>query len=468
MDARSYLRLLRRRRLIILLFVVLGTFGGAAMAQAVPPSFAASTQIYISAADPGADFGQAYQGSLLSQQRAKSYVGIVTGNHVLGIVIDDLRLPYTVAFLQTEVTAVNPADTAIIDITVQDRSAQRAKDIADHLGPVLATFVTALETPDQTSATTPRGQFPVVRVSEPAKLEARQVSRSLSFDVVLGLVIGLTIGLGLAVVREITDRRVHDAEDIVRMSGLGVLAVLPAEQPDRTTAVVEAYRRLAINAELVDAPLRSLLVTAPTSEAGVSAVAEGLAAALGDAGERVILVDASPGPPRPARSAEASRKPGLMDVLEGRVPLDLALHRRGELPMAVLGYGIAYPSEILRKNSLTALLDLLSQRADVVIFAGPPLLTRSDAVVLARVAGRTLLVADAKITRGDELAESARYLTTTGVTVLGAVLREAASWRGRRVSTAATGRPVGPDHDHGETEEIPARYRTVDPTTSMP
>ncbi|MBT2508915.1 hypothetical protein J7I98_24125 [Streptomyces sp. ISL-98] len=462
MDLRTYLRLFRRRWSIILLLTVLGTAAGAAVAWTQPPVYAAKTQMIVTAADTVAEPSEAYQGGLLAQQRAKSYTNLVTSQHVVKTLIDEMQLPYSVQELQGKISATNPTDTAVIDFTVEDRSAQRAKEIADSVGPVLSRVVAGVESPPDTpqSGVTETG----VSSLAPAQLLPGPVSPKKQLDMALGLVAGLVLGIGAAVVREVTDRRVRDVDDLVRAAGVSVLGVVPDDgvregNPlptggQRPPRVIEAYRRLGINLQLTvsGSGPQTYVLTEP-SGGGATATAAGLAIAMAEGGTSVALVDADTSDTRLARLLGLSPGVGLRAVLAEQAPLDLALRKwRADLPLLVLTSGEHEPGSgqaPLREGALVALRAELERRADVVIFASPPVLTQTDAVVLGRAVGQVVVVARTKAARSDELGQAVQYLRAVGIRVLGAILTQANGRRGDVWARPAQ-QESGPGNEQGQ------------------
>ncbi|MFF7945464.1 Wzz/FepE/Etk N-terminal domain-containing protein [Streptomyces griseorubiginosus] len=443
MDLNAYRRLLRFHWVAILLLTLLGAAAGAAVAQSQSPVYAAKAQMLVTVSAPGEDSSQAYQGALLSQQRAKSYTTLLTGQSVLRQLTDQLGLPYSVEHMKSHITADNPTDTAVIDVTVKDRSAQRAREIAQALGPAFSRIVSSAENSGQQGD----GQAPVinVRTLEPVQLLDGPVSPHKSFDILLGLAVGLFLGLVWAVGREVTDTRIRDVQDLEQNTDIDVLGVLPrgGRNPDREFRTglpdaplrAQAFRWLALTTEIParGTGARAYVVTSPLGGEEPAGVAAGLAIALAENGTRTIVVDAQRSRPQLADLLGLSSPWALTDVLDGRVSLDEALRTwRDDVPLRVLAGRVAEPGSDtppLRQAEVADLRGRLTARADAVVFLAPPVLTRSDATVVARAVGQVILVAEARVTRVPDFVQSVQRLRSVGVGVLGAVL---GGERGRR------------------------------------
>ncbi|MFJ2234799.1 Wzz/FepE/Etk N-terminal domain-containing protein [Streptomyces sp. NPDC087859] len=436
MDLKAYIRLLRFHWVAILVLTLLGAAGGAAVAQSQAPVYAAKAQMLVTVSAPGEDSSQAYQGALLSQQRAKSYTALLTSQSVLRQIIDQLGLPYSVEQLKSHITATNPTDTTVIDVTVTDRSARQAQQIAQALGPTFSRIASSAENSGQEGD----GKTPVidVRTLDGVQLLDRPVSPHKSFDIALGLAAGLVLGLAWAVVREVTDTRIRDLQDLAQGTDLDVLGVLPrgGKRRDKefrlglpgSSADAQAYRWLALTTEIAGrgpGP-RAYVVTAAVRGDRTTAVAAGLAIALAESGTRTIVVDAQSSRAPLADLLGLSSSWGLTDVLNGGVSVDEALRTwRDDVPLQVLAGSGPDPDSgaaPLRQTDVAELCKQLMGRADAVIFVAPPVLAESDATIVARAVGQAILVAEARATRMPDFAQSVLRLRSVGVTVLGAVL----------------------------------------------
>ncbi|MEU5891693.1 Wzz/FepE/Etk N-terminal domain-containing protein [Streptomyces sp. NPDC047461] len=435
MDLKAYFRLLRFHWVAILVLTLLGAAAGAAVAQTRSPVYAAKAEMLVTVSAPEQPSSEAYQAALLAQQRAKSYTTLLTSQSVLRQLTDQMGLPYSVEHMKSHIGATNPKDTAVIDITVKDRSAQQARQIANGLGPAFSKIVSSAEDPVQTGD----GQV-VVNVSTlgPAQLVDGPVSPHKSFDIALGLAAGLVLGLAWAVVREVTDTRIRDLQDLAQGTDVDVLGVLPrgGKRRDKefrlglpgSSAEAQAYRWLALITEIAGrgpGP-RAYVVTAAVRGERTTAVAAGLAIALAESGTRTIVVDAQRSEAPLADLLGLSSSWGLTDVVNGRVSVDEALRTwRDDVPLQVLAGSRADPGSgapTLLRTDIAELCKQLMGRADAVIFVAPPVLAESDATIVARAVGQAILVAEARVTRMPDFAQSVLHLRSVGVTVLGAVL----------------------------------------------
>jgi len=127
---------------------------------------------------------------------------------------------------------------------------------------------------------------------------------------------------------------------------------------------------------------------------------------------------------------------GLSDLLVKRCTLEQAINKvevdnlhfisRGQVP--------PNPSELLMHANFRELLAELSERYDVVIIDTPPLLAVTDAAIVGREAGISLIVARFGVNPAKEVELTIRRFAQNGIELKGAVFngveKRAASYYG--------------------------------------
>lgn len=441
MDLTQFLQVIRARWLLIVALVVSGGLGALAYSWLQTPTYAANTQLFVSANVAPGDTSQLNQGGNFTQQRVKSYAAIVSSSMVTERVVSKLGLSETPDSVAKKIEVSSPIDTVLLDVTVYDGSPERARDIADAVAVEFARVVADLETPPG------RTTSPVkVSITREATTPETPVSPRTKFNTLMGAAAGLTVGLGIAVLRQRLDRTIADKKDAVRAAGAPVLGSVPDEPKikggplivdDQATPRAEAFRQLRTNVRFlsIDRRLTSFVVTGSLPGEGKTTTAANFAIALAQAGQRVVLVDADLRRPSIADLFALSNGVGLTNVLLGDVPVNHALQQwRGDLPLYVLAAGPRppNPSELLGSARLKNVVASLEGSGMTVVFDSPPLLPVTDAAIIARVTGGAIVVTYVGSTRTDQLAEAVESLRTVQATVLGVVANRV---KGKREST---------------------------------
>jgi tyrosine-protein kinase Etk/Wzc len=168
---------------------------------------------------------------------------------------------------------------------------------------------------------------------------------------------------------------------------------------------------------LFEASNSVVLVTGPTPGVGKSFISANLAALLAAAGKRVLLLDCDIRQGHLHRYFEGQASAcGFTELITGQrsahevirnVAPNFDFISRGWLPQN--------PSELLMNDSVLDIIRQLSTRYDVVLMDSAPVLTVTDAAVLAPAAATVFIVAKAGLTKAGELQESINRLSQSGV-----------------------------------------------------
>jgi len=87
--------------------------------------------------------------------------------------------------------------------------------------------------------------------------------------------------------------------------------------------------------------------------------------------------------------------------------------------------------ELLSSNRLPSLIGELSEKFDLVVIDGPPILGLADAPLLASVVEATVLVIESKGSRTADIQEMIQRLTESGASIAGVVLTKVVLNRSR-------------------------------------
>ena len=425
MELLHYLRLLRRRWTLVAASVLLALIGAAFATTRMSPRYTATITMIVSA--PGGNAAVAYQGALLSQERAKSYAKLIRSRTVATAVAQALGDGMTADELQPRISATAVPDTVLVRAGVTDGSPERAMRIAQTLGTAFAGYVDRLERPGRDSPAGVR-----VTVADDADLPRAPVSPRPLLNLEIGLIAGLVAGVAGAVLRDRADTTIRSAETLREVAGgtaLGAVAddgrIELGVRGDAPAA--EAFRRIRANqryAEGGDALPSSVVVTSALPGEGKTTVACNLAVSLAEAGWRVVLVDADlRGSPLASRLG-IEEAAGLAEVLGGERTLDEVLWQWGAGSLHVLPRGAApgNPGELVASRGMADTLRDLRERADIVLIDTPAVLATTEAAVLARACAGALLVTRHGRTRREDVAEAVDRLRTVRARVLGSVL----------------------------------------------
>jgi polysaccharide biosynthesis transport protein len=313
-----------------------------------------------------------------------------------------------------------------------------------------------------------------VRIIDEALVPASPTYPSLRADLSGGLAAGLLLGVGLGLLLQFLDRTLKSADELERVLGLPVLAVIPdlkqggrgaayayreayggaaendpaddtaVRRPGRLErkgagdeaaiellphhkprlAVSEAYRSLRTALLLSSAhELKVLAVTSVEAAEGKTATAANLAVVLAQLGRRVLLLDTDLRKPRLHKVFGVSNRTGLVTYLTTGSDQGI-VHRTevGGLFVVPSGPIPPNPSELLASERMRELVERLRGSFDYVVFDTPPTLAVTDSTLVGSLAdGVILCVRLAQFDRRDA-ARALDRLRMADVHVLGTVL----------------------------------------------
>jgi len=250
-----------------------------------------------------------------------------------------------------------------------------------------------------------------VRVSlaqAPIKPEERSFPQVFMLPIVVVLAMGLAVGL--AFLLEFMDTSVRTPADVVKHLNVAMLGVVPdvddeeiaIEQVEMATRdapqsmIAEAFRNIRTNLHF-SAPAerqRTIVVTSPRPEDGKTTVAANLAVSLGQAGRRVLLVDANLRRPALQRFFAREDGKGLSNYLVGDIDFASAVKTTSSNNVDVILSGPIppNPAELLGSRRLTELVEEAKKRYDQIVFDAPPAPLASDPLVLGTVSDGVILV----------------------------------------------------------------------------
>lgn len=430
MELSDYIRVLRKRWMLVVILLLAGIAGSAAVSLLVTPLYKASTLVFVSVQSTGA-VNDLAQGNSFVQQQVKSYAEAVSTPAVLNSVIDQLDLKVTPAKLAESVVATAPLDTVNIEIDVTDPSPSRAAEIANAVTASFRQVIAEINRPANGDPS------PIsASVLRPATVPIAPVSPNTNLNIALGALIGLALGLGLAVLIEVLDTRVRNEKDVRQIVDAPILGGISfdktaAKRPlivrtEPNSPRAEAFRGLRTSLQFLDVEggPRSFVVTSSVASEGKSTTTANLAIAMADAGARVVVIDGDMRQPTLADYLGIEGAVGLSDVLIGRAKLGDVLQPWGHGSLVALPAGAVppNPSELIGSGAMAALLRLLEKEFDTVLIDSPPLLPVTDGALLAKQTRGAILVVAAGRTRRQELAASVATLERVDARLAGIVM----------------------------------------------
>lgn len=281
-----------------------------------------------------------------------------------------------------------------------------------------------------------------IRVIDPAKVPERPVKPRVMLNLLLAIISGLTLGTGLAFFYEYLDNTLRTPEDIenfLQIPSLGVIGIFQTAKgnpggeelitlSDPRSNISEAFRNLRTNVlySSYDPPRKLILITSALPIEGKTLVAANLAAVLALTGRKVLLLDTDMRKPRLHKLFEVERQPGIAQYLIGEAEPNQIIRetRVANLKLAPCGDIPPNPSELLGSERMISFLSENKDQFDYILLDSAPLVSVTDALVLAGQMDGIILIIKGNETARDPVRRSLRQLEEVKAKVLGAVLNQ--------------------------------------------
>lgn len=304
-----------------------------------------------------------------------------------------------------------------------------------------------------------------VRIIDNAITQPKPVKPRKTLVVLIGIVAGLFVSFSLVLLKVFVRRGIESPEQLEEV-GVSVYASVPLSEwlnkknkPERSNRsggrkrqseikflavenpadlAIEAIRslRTSLHFAMMEASNNILMISGSTQNAGKTFIASNLAAVIAQSGKKVLFIDADMRKGYSHKLFRFTGELGLSDILSGKININEIEKHVPEIGIDFIPRGKLppNPSELLMHKRLSSMLDWASDNYDLVIIDTPPILAVTDAAIIGRCAGTSLLVARYGTNTVKEVEVSIRRFEQVGVQIKGCilngVLKKASSYYG--------------------------------------
>ncbi|MEL5406267.1 tyrosine-protein kinase Wzc [Serratia nevei] len=293
-----------------------------------------------------------------------------------------------------------------------------------------------------------------VRIVDNAITQPKPVKPKKTILVLAAMIAGLVISSGYVVLMSLLHRGIESAEQLEE-NGISVYASIPLSEwqvsqvtknlakmkftknhvsNDSLLAVgnpadlaMEAIRslRTSLHFAMMEAKNNVIVISGASPGIGKTFVCANLAATVALSGLRVLFID---GDMRKGYShklfTDGKNDAGLSSVLSGKDSIEQAIFRTKIDGLDFMGRGQVppNPSELLMHKNFEHLISTVSKNYDIVLIDTPPILAVTDAAIIGKQAGTSLMVARFDVTPLKEIEVSIRRFEQSGVEIKGVIL----------------------------------------------
>ncbi len=288
-----------------------------------------------------------------------------------------------------------------------------------------------------------------VRIIDSAEVDFKPIAPKKVFIVLCAILFGLIISSGVVILKSALRKNIESPEQLEE-KGINVYASIPlsvwqskkdkehknkpADLVVRNMLAVASPMDLALESirslrtslyfSMLESESNVLLISGASSSIGKTFVSTNLAAIIAQSDKKVLYIDADMRRGYAHQLMNTDAENGLSEILSGKIRVQDAikptsiehLHfiSRGEMP--------DYPSELLLKKTLSEMIDFAKENYDLVIIDTPPILAVTDAAIIGKYAGYSLLVARFDVSTVKEIEISIKRFNQSGININGVVL----------------------------------------------
>ncbi|HBW2962503.1 polysaccharide biosynthesis tyrosine autokinase [Klebsiella pneumoniae] len=286
-----------------------------------------------------------------------------------------------------------------------------------------------------------------VRIVDDSITDPKPIKPKKILICIIGFILGLFFSVALIMLRFLLRRGIESPEQLEEM-GINVYASIPVSEwllkasdkrkrknneSDKLLAVenptdlaVEAIRslRTSLHFAMLEAKNNVLMISGASPNAGKTFVSTNLAATISLANKSVLFIDADLRKGYVHKMLGNEGKSGLSDILSGQANVEETIISVPDGQFDYIGRGQVppNPAELLMHPRFEKLLAWASAKYDLVIIDTPPILVVTDAAIIGRYAGTTLLVARFESNTVKEIEVSITRFEQSGVNVKGCIL----------------------------------------------
>lgn len=295
-----------------------------------------------------------------------------------------------------------------------------------------------------------------VRIVDTAVTQPGIVKPRAALVILGGIILGLMLSVVGVLLRSLLNRGIESPQ-VLEEAGINVYASIPLSEWQKardnagktkgkpfkgvsrrykqsqllavgnpTDLAVEAVRslRTSLHFAMMQAPNNVLMMTGVSPSIGKTFVCANLAAVISQTHKKVLLIDCDMRKGYTHELLGCSNHHGLSDVLADKSPIEQAarpttianfdLIPRGQIP--------PNPSELLMSARFEELVKWASKHYELVLIDTPPILAVTDAAVVGRHVGTTLMVARYAVNTLKEVETSLSRFEQNGINVKGVIL----------------------------------------------
>ncbi|RZV00827.1 MULTISPECIES: tyrosine-protein kinase Wzc [Serratia] len=292
-----------------------------------------------------------------------------------------------------------------------------------------------------------------VRIIDQSMVQPKPVEPKKIVIILVSMLLGAFISFAYVLLRSFLHRGIESPEQLEEL-GINVYASVPLSEWQRKKDIdfsnklknkkgntdantllafgnpadlaIEAIRslRTSLHFAMMEAKNNVLMISGASPGIGKTFISANLAAVVAQSGQRVLFIDSDMRKGYAHELIGLAGNNGLSDILSGRIDYKSAIKnvQEGGFDFISRGQVPPNPSELLMHSRFSDLINNISKDYDLILVDTPPILAVTDAAIIGKHAGTSLVVARFEVNTPKEIDISIRRFEQNGIEIKGVIL----------------------------------------------
>lgn len=369
----------------------------------------------------------------LNTKLVSTYGNILKSNSVLERVIEDLNLDISIEELNKDIKINEIDDTQIIEVSILNKDAAKAQEIGNELNKIFIEEVKKIYNLEN------------VNILDNASLNQEPYNINHVRDICVFGIIGIVCSSIIIMLIYFLDTTIKIEQDIEEYTDLNLIGVVPkvkikeeliVKNNDKSS-ISEAIKVIRTNLLYTNknGESKAILFTSCNPGEGKSWIVSNLAITYAQTNKNVLIIDSDMRKGRQHKIFNVEQQKGLSDLIAQidennldenykLLPEYIKESKIPKLHIITIGSIPPNPSELLSSKKMNVLINMLKNVYDIIILDGTPCNLVSDSIPISRIVDNTVIVAESRSTKIEELNKNVKLIKNIGGNVTGAILNK--------------------------------------------
>jgi polysaccharide biosynthesis transport protein len=255
--------------------------------------------------------------------------------------------------------------------------------------------------------------------------------------ILIGLFLGLGVSVAIIYAKDLFSNKINTPEDIQKKN-IRLLGWIPQFNGSRvdsdfvvkenpTSVASESYRAVRTKIQFskeMGEKVQTILITSALPDEGKTTTSINIAGSFALADKKVILMGCDFRKPRLHTFFSLKKSPGITEYLKGQAKWEEIIYKTDMNNLFFVPSGAIpkNPSELLGSTQMEQLLEIVKQKADIVVIDSAPLLPVTDTELISKLVDASILVVSSARTEYDTMKKSIELLNNIKQNFIGTVL----------------------------------------------